>query len=131
VEAPSDLSATGASPTRVDLTWKDNSNNEVGFKLERSVDQASWTQIALIAADREAFSNSGLAAGTTYYFRIRAYRAGKDTDYSNVATTKTQDIGGSGNGGASGSVPTPPTAPPQGPPTAPPPAPPTAPPIGP
>ena len=36
--APSALSAVAASSSQINLTWADNSNNESGFKIERSTD---------------------------------------------------------------------------------------------
>ena len=35
-EAPSSVSATPASSTRIDVTWQDNSSTETGFNVEYS-----------------------------------------------------------------------------------------------
>ena len=37
--APSNLVATAVSTTGINLTWQDNSNNETGFKFQRSQDR--------------------------------------------------------------------------------------------
>ncbi|MDQ3928487.1 MAG: fibronectin type III domain-containing protein, partial [Chloroflexota bacterium] len=87
--APTGLSATAVSPSRIDLGWTDNSSNETGFVLERSVSSsfAGATSIAL-AANTTSYSDTGLSAGT-YYYRVKATNSGGDSAYSNVASTAT------------------------------------------
>ena len=72
-EAPSSLSATSVSRTRIDLAWVDNSNNETGFKIERSLNGTSWAQIATVGAGITSYNDTGLTCGTTYYYRVCAY----------------------------------------------------------
>ena len=67
------------------------SNNEDGFKIERSPDGASgWTQIDTVGANVMTYVNTGLACGT-YYYRVRAYNAAGDSGYSNVVNAMTRD----------------------------------------
>ncbi len=88
--APSNLSAASASSNQIDLTWKDNSDNESGFKIERSPNGSSgWTQITTVGANVTSHSNSGLSDDTTYYYRVRAYNSHGDSGYSNTASAKT------------------------------------------
>jgi hypothetical protein len=90
--APSNLQATTVSQTQINLSWTDNSTNESGFKIERSPNgTSSWTQIATVGANVTAYSNTGLTCNTTYYYRVRAYNAGGDSSYSNVANATTSD----------------------------------------
>jgi hypothetical protein len=87
---PTGLSATAASQTQIDLSWTDNSGDEDGFKIERSPNGTSgWAQIGTVGADVTAYNDTGLTCGTTYYYRVRAYRATDDSDYSNMANTPT------------------------------------------
>ena len=88
--APSNLTATAVSSSRVNLTWTDNSTNESGFKLERSTDGVNFSQIAIFVANTISFANSSLNASTTYYYRVRAYDGTNNSDYSNAASTTTQ-----------------------------------------
>jgi hypothetical protein len=89
--APSDLSATAESGSQIRLGWTDNSNNEDGFKIERSPDGSSnWTEIFATGANVNSFQNTGLAASTSYHYRVRAYNADGNSGYSNTAMATTQ-----------------------------------------
>jgi alpha-tubulin suppressor-like RCC1 family protein len=85
------LTATTASSSQINLSWADNSGNEDGFKIERSPDGTNFTQIAQVLPNTTAYRNTGLALGTTYFYRVRAYNRGGSSDFSNVpnATTLT------------------------------------------
>lgn len=93
-DAPSTLSAVTQSQSSINLTWTDNATNESGFKLERSTSiDTGYAQIAsTIAADQTTYTDSGLNASTTYYYRLRAYNENGDSDYSNVAEATTQAV---------------------------------------
>jgi hypothetical protein len=88
--APSVLAATAVSPSRIDLAWKDNSLNESGFKIERKTGSGGiWAQVATPGAGATAWSNTGLSASTTYFYRVRATNAGGDSAWSNEASATT------------------------------------------
>lgn len=84
--APSALSARRATKTRVDLTWTDNSGNESGFKIERSTNNVSWSQIATVGANVKTYSNTGLSS-RLYFYRVRAYYGSVNSSYSNTASS--------------------------------------------
>src|SRR5207302_2019781 len=87
--APSNLTATAASSSQINLSWTDNSNNETGFKIERSPDGTTFTQVATVGASITTYANVGLAASTKYYYRVRAYNSGGNSAYSNTASATT------------------------------------------
>ena len=88
---PSSLKATAVSKSQINLTWTDKSNNETEFRIERGLSSStsSFTQIAVVGAGVQAFSDTGLAAGKTYYYRVRAANAGGSSAYSSKASAKT------------------------------------------
>ena len=98
--APSSLSATAVSASQIDLTWVDNSPNETGFKIERKTGSGgTYSQIDTVAANTTSYSDSGLSASTTYYYRIRAYNVAGNSAYSNEANATTFSSGDGGGGG--------------------------------
>ena len=85
--APSNLTATAASTSQIDLAWTDNADNEDGFKIERSPDGVNgWAQIATVGANVTTYFDNGLTPGTPYYYRVRANNAGGDSAYSNTTS---------------------------------------------
>ena len=89
-QAPFDLRATAISDSQIKLIWKDNSNNETGFKLERSLTQVGgYAQVAELPVGSTAYDDNGLAAATTYFYRIKAYNSAGDSDYSSLASAIT------------------------------------------
>jgi hypothetical protein len=89
--APSSLTATVVSSSQVNLTWKDTSNNDTGFKLERRMGlTGSFAPIATVAANVTSYQDKGLTQGTQYFYRVRATNAYGDSGYSNQASAKTR-----------------------------------------
>ena len=81
--APSGLNATAAGTDSISLTWTDNSNNESGFTLQRSPNGSSgWANIANLAANVKSYLNTGLQAGTAYYYRVSAFNDSGQSAYS-------------------------------------------------
>src|SRR5690606_6759209 len=89
---PGTLSTTVQSSIRIDLSWGAASDSGgsglAGYKIERCTGAAcsNYTQIRQQAGT--TYQDTGLAANTTYRYRVRAYdNAGNhSTAYSNVAT---------------------------------------------
>jgi hypothetical protein len=91
--APSSLVAdlnTSSPTSSLVLSWSDNSNNESGFRVQRSADGASFTQIAQVGSNTRSFTDGGLAPGTLYYYRVFAYNSSGTSPSSNVAAGQTE-----------------------------------------
>jgi hypothetical protein len=77
------------SQSSVTLSWRPGSDNEAGFKIERSTDGTHFTQVGTAAAGATTFTDinpdgMGVPAGT-YYYRVKAFATGlADSAYSNV-----------------------------------------------
>src|SRR5690606_8767231 len=85
-EPPSGLTAEAASQTEIDLAWTDDSDNEDAFHIERCTGAGCvvFEEAGEAPANATSFEDTGLAAGTTYRYRVRA-RAG--TEYSSYSNT--------------------------------------------
>lgn len=86
--APGGLTASAVSASQINLVWTDNSANETGFAIERSVDNVVFATAATTAANSTQYFDTGRSDATTYYYRIRAVGAGPPSAYSaTVAAT--------------------------------------------
>ncbi len=83
IAAPTNLSATIASATRINLSWTDSSSNENSFAVWRSVNGAAPTQVGTVTRTNAqstatggnvTFANTGLTAGNTYAYFVTAVR---------------------------------------------------------
>jgi autotransporter-associated beta strand protein len=96
--APTTLAATAPSHQTIQLVWSDNDPGESGYLVERSASSGGgFTQIASLPANSTSFSDTGLSANATWFYRVRAAGGSGNSPYSNVATATT--------------LPTPPAAP--------------------
>ena len=83
--APTNLTATATSSTAVALSWTAGSSNQTGYKLDRSSDGGTtWATIA--SPTGTTYTDTGLTAGMTYDYRVRATNSAGDSPNSNVAT---------------------------------------------
>ena len=72
---PGALTATGVATNQINLTWVDNSSNEDGFNVERSTNGGNYTTLTMLAAGSTSYADAGLAPGTTYFYRLQAFRS--------------------------------------------------------
>lgn len=81
--APSNLSLTKFS-TLVMLTWKVNSTNETGFKIEHKIDNGEFILLGTTEAGINTYDkNYMILSGTDYTYRVCAYNAWGNSAYSN------------------------------------------------
>jgi len=64
---------TVVSKSALTPTWTCTATNEDGFYVYRSLDNSTYTQIAEADEDDESYADTGLAADTTYYYKVRAF----------------------------------------------------------
>ena len=87
--APTMLTASALSKSQVRLAWRDNSSAETGFRIERSTNASKFALLTTVAAGVVTFTDGGLRAGETYYYRVIAVNASGKSAASNVASATT------------------------------------------
>jgi hypothetical protein len=89
--APSNLTATAATATQINLAWTNNATIQTGFHIDRATNNTFTLNLVTqtAAANAVTFSDSGLTAGTTYFYRVRAFDAAGDSANSNTASATT------------------------------------------
>jgi hypothetical protein len=92
--APTNLAAKAVSPTEIDLTWTDNSNNEVQFILYRKSGTSDFVRIGQVASGVTSYSDRGLSPGTSYTYLVRAWNPAGASTRSNEASATTPSPGG-------------------------------------
>ena len=84
--APTNLTATATPAHNTNLAWTPG-GGQTGFTLERALAAGGpFSQIATPGASATSYTDSGLTAGTTYYYRIKATGVGGDSAYSNIVS---------------------------------------------
>jgi len=90
--APDGLVANTISQSKIGLSWNDNSDDETAFYIYRWPEGASaWELAGIVGADATTVEDTGLACGTRYTYRMRAYRSGDGqfSDYTDTDDSRT------------------------------------------
>jgi len=87
-DAPINLAATAISSTQIDLTW-DNVSDESGYEIQHKKAGEDFQQIGTTASDINSYSDTALQPDTNYTYRVRAYNAAGNSDWSDDATAMT------------------------------------------
>lgn len=87
--APTNLTVVAVAPNSLTLIWNDNSFNETGFDLERSLGGGSFSTVTTITSNSNQLVVNGLTESSSYSFRIRAVNSAGASPYSNTITAAT------------------------------------------
>jgi subtilisin family serine protease len=87
--APASVQAVVLAGGRVDLSWSDQSNNELGFAIERSTDNQTYVLADSVGANLVACSDRTVRPNTTYFYRVSAYNAAGVSAYASLASAVT------------------------------------------
>lgn len=79
----------------VTLTWKDNSNNETAFYIERSAPEAldQFVKVGEVAAGITEYKEDAKTLSSKHHYRVVAINAGGVSAYSNVVEYETNVLG--------------------------------------
>ncbi|MFA5857448.1 MAG: SUMF1/EgtB/PvdO family nonheme iron enzyme [Elusimicrobiota bacterium] len=80
LSSPTNLQVIVLSASQIRLMWKDNSNNEYGFIIERKEGvNGTYAQVGTVGANVAKYDDTGLTEGTQYYYRVRSYNGDHDS----------------------------------------------------
>ncbi len=92
-DAPSQLTATAAGRTSINLLWTAPSDNGgatiTGYQIEVS-NAGAWSELATTRAT--TYTHTNLAAGTTQVYRVRAVNSVGNSDASNTVSATTDAL---------------------------------------
>jgi hypothetical protein len=91
-DAPSNFVALRVSSAQINLTWKDNSNDEEGFRLDRSSDGIGWTIFKQLPENTKSLEDHEIDSEKSYFYRIQAYNLAGYSDYAMTAKADPFDI---------------------------------------
>jgi hypothetical protein len=88
-KTPTALAAVATSDESIALSWRDKSNNESSFEIERSTNGTDFEVIATLPANQRAYLDTGLDPSSTYIYRVRASNEHGTSAPSSVAAGTT------------------------------------------
>ncbi len=92
IPQPDQLTAMLTNSKEVKLTWRDNSNGEFGFIVERKINNNNYTVIDTVHTIETLYIDNKVAEGYTYSYRIKAYTDVAGSGYSNEASVTVTDV---------------------------------------
>lgn len=82
--APERLSAWTSASQTVVLHWYDKAENEMGYKVERSVNGIEFEQVAMLGANATRYVDEDAGNASRYYYRVRAFNGRGNTRYTEI-----------------------------------------------
>jgi hypothetical protein len=109
--APTGLTASASSSTQVNLSWTNPSSGAPGIEVQRKTGTTgSYATVAQLGSGASGYQDAGVAADTTYVYRVRATGGSLPSDFSNESTATTPaapSAPSDGSGGTGGTPPAP------------------------
>ncbi len=88
--SPSNISVITLSTSQIRVSWRDNSDNETGFKIERATSALGpFNFVATTNPGIATFTDSNLNAASVYYYRVNAFNDGGQSDFSPAGNSTT------------------------------------------
>lgn len=85
VNAPINLITKTIDKGKIELSWGDDSTNEIGFTIERSSDGITFYPLDFMGINDNYYIDSGLNSGIGYYYRVMANGEVNNSEYSNIS----------------------------------------------
>ena len=91
VSIPGILQFLVQKPSSIEIGWQDNSEEEIGFQIERSLDGINFTQLATVAENVTSYLDNDPLVSTNYFYRVRAEFSNGTSEYSNTIEGSTSN----------------------------------------
>jgi hypothetical protein len=85
-KAPTNLAIQQVKSASVTSTFVDNSSDELGFKVERSLNGGTWSSFQTLPANTTSFTDTSTNCEYTYAYRVNSYNQYGNSPYSNITT---------------------------------------------
>jgi serine protease AprX len=92
--APTGLTASDVTDSSVRLTWVDNASDETGYVVQRCTGAgcSDFTQVASLGVGVTSWTDSGLAAASTYRYQVAAVRVADVSAWAGPITVTTGSV---------------------------------------
>ncbi|WP_298734807.1 fibronectin type III domain-containing protein [uncultured Chitinophaga sp.] len=88
--APSGISASVVSHTKLKVSWNNSVTNETGFEVYRSTSSGgTYTIVGRTAANVTSFTDTALNPNTTYYYRLKTINNNGSSGFTSTASART------------------------------------------
>lgn len=90
--APTNLTATALTRSSIGLAWMNGAIGQAEVRVERCKGSSctNFVEVAAMPGTATIFTDTVLASGTTYRYRVRARNAAGFSPYSNIASARTR-----------------------------------------
>jgi chitodextrinase len=99
---PGPLSAPSTTASTVNLTWGASTGTVTNYQIERCQGATCTNFVQVTTSAATSIADGGLAAATTYRYRVRAANSAGTSGYTNTVNATT--TGGGGGGGCSATL---------------------------
>jgi titin len=89
IASPQNVSAAAVSSSQIGLSWTNAAANAVSVLIERRTATSPYAQIASVVAATTTYQDSGLAAATQYFYRLRVATSSGTSGYSQEVSATT------------------------------------------
>jgi chitodextrinase len=86
--APTNLSAAQVTATQINLSWKDNSDNETRFEIQRRIG-SDWENVGTAPANTTTFQDPTVGSNIHSIYRVRAVNETSVSPWSDEASADT------------------------------------------
>ena len=84
INHPTNLAATRVSNLQFKLSWKDNSQNETGFKLYRSISNSAFSEVKFLSVNTVSYIDNVPSSNSEYTYKLKAVNLDAESSFSNI-----------------------------------------------